>query len=80
MKSHTKGTIFILISAIFYASYGIWSRLMGHSFGEFTQAWTRGLFLLIVIILANLRFKVYKPFKKTDWPWVIIIALAGGIN
>jgi len=53
---------------------------MGHSFGEFTQAWTRGLFLLIVIILANLRFKVYKPFKKTDWPWVIIIALAGGIN
>ncbi|MFH1280654.1 MAG: DMT family transporter [Candidatus Beckwithbacteria bacterium] len=80
MQSKTKGTIFILISAVFYASYGIWSKLMGHSFGEFTQAWTRGLFLLIIIILLNQKLKIYKPFKKSDWPWFIMIALAGGIN
>ena len=80
MNKKTKGTLFILISALFYGTYGIWSRIMGHSFGEFTQAWTRGLFLLIVIFLANKRFKVIKPFKKTDWPWVLVIALAGGLN
>jgi len=80
MNKKTKGALFILISALFYGTYGIWSRIMGHSFGEFTQAWTRGLFLLIVIFLANKRFKVIKPFKKTDWPWVLTIALAGGLN
>jgi drug/metabolite transporter (DMT)-like permease len=80
MKNQTKGVIFILISAIFYASYGIWSRLMGHDFGEFTQAWTRGLFLLIAIVFLNFKFKIYKPFKKSDWPWFIMIALAGGLN
>ena len=53
---------------------------MGYSFGEFTQAWTRGLFLLIIVLLANQKFKVYKPFKKTDWPWFLAIAFAGGIN
>lgn len=80
MKSRTKGTFFIITSAFFYGTYGVWSKIMGHSFGEFTQAWTRGLFLLIVIFLVNLKLKVFKPFKKSDWPWFLIIALAGGLN
>ncbi|MEA3355332.1 MAG: DMT family transporter [Patescibacteria group bacterium] len=80
MKNKTKGSIYILASALFFGTYGIWSRLMGHAFGEFTQAWTRGLFLLITLLFINLKLKVFKPFKKTDWPWFLIIALAGGLN
>lgn len=75
-----KGAFFILVSAFFYASYGIWSRLMGSAFGEFTQAWTRGLFLLTLILAANLKFRFFKRFKRRDLPWFIAIALAGGIN
>ncbi len=77
---HAKGVIYILISAVFYASYGIWSRLMGATFGEFSQAWTRGLFLLVVIIMLNFKFKFLKKVEKTDFPWFALIALAGGIN
>lgn len=77
---YSKGVVYILISAVFYASYGVWSRLMGSSFGEFTQAWTRGLFLLVVILILNSKFKFLKKFGKKDLPWFMLIALAGGIN
>ena len=53
---------------------------MGSPFGEYTQAWTRGLFLFSFIFLANLKFHFFKPFKRQDWPWFIAIALAGGLN
>lgn len=74
------GTNYILISALFYASYGVWSRLMVGAFGEFSQAWTRGLILLAVVLLLNLKMKFFKRIKKADWKWFIAIAMAGGIN
>jgi drug/metabolite transporter (DMT)-like permease len=76
----TKGASLILISAFFYGTYGIWSHLMSDSFGEFSQAWTRGLFLLIVITLVNLKFHIFKPLVKKDLPWLGLIAIAGGLN
>jgi len=79
MKS-TNGASLILTSAFFYATYGIWSRLMGSSFGEFSQAWTRGLVLLIFVVAFNLKYRIFKPVHKQDWPWLAIIGLAGGIN
>lgn len=75
-----KGAFYILISAIFYGSYGIWSRLMAEQFGEFSQAWTRGLLLLFVVIVLNMFMKFWKPIHKSDWKWFVIIALAGGLN
>jgi len=78
--STTKGTIYILISALFYASYGVWSRLMGASFGSFSQAWTRGLFLLVVVLVLNYKLRFLKRIRREDLHWFIVIALAGGIN
>lgn len=80
LNPRTRGGVFILISAFFYGTYGVWSRLMASSFGEFSQAWTRGLLLLIVILLINFKFKLFKSIGKKDLPWFIIIALAGGLN
>lgn len=53
---------------------------MGTSFGEFSQAWTRGLALLVFVLLFNLKYKIFKPLVKQDIPWLAIIGLAGGIN
>jgi len=78
--SHAKGIGFILISAFFYGSYGVWSRLMASSFGEFSQAWTRGLLLMIVILLLNFKLRILKPIRRQDLPWFVIIGLAGGLN
>jgi len=75
-----NGVILILTSAIFYATYGIWSRIMGSAFGEFSQAWSRGLMLLITVFLINWKLKIFKPIQKQDLPWLITIGLAGGLN
>lgn len=79
MKSN-KGASLILTSAFFYATYGIWSRLMGNAFGEFSQAWTRGLALLVFVLVFNLKFKIFRPLQKRDLPWLATIGLAGGLN
>lgn len=80
MKPQIKGISFITISAIFYASYGIWSKYMAGVFGEFTQAWTRGIAILIIILVANMRFHFLKPIAKKDLPWFLLIGLLGGLN
>lgn len=80
MNKKTLGTSYILISALFYGSYGIWSRLMVGAFGEFSQAWTRGLLLLVVVLLLNWKLKFIKKIEKKDWKWFMAIAIAGGIN
>ncbi len=79
-NNQTKGIVFILVSAFFYGTYGVWSRLMATSFGEFTQAWTRGLLLLIVILILNFKLKIFKKIERKDLSWFIIIALSGGLN
>jgi len=76
----TKGTIYILISAFSFGSYGIWSRMMSGHFGEFSQAWTRGLILAIVTLTIGFVFKLFKPIAKKDLKWFLMIALAGGLN
>lgn len=80
MSSKTLGTSYILISALFYGSYGVWSRLMVGSFGEFSQAWSRGLILLVVVLLLNWKIKFIKRIERGDWKWFLTIALAGGLN
>jgi drug/metabolite transporter (DMT)-like permease len=77
MVNKTRGVGFILMSAFFYASYGIWSRLMANYFGEFSQAWTRGLVLLVGTLILNSVFKFFKPINKKDWIWFGVISLMG---
>ncbi len=72
-----RGSAFILISAFFYASYGVWSRLMANYFGEFSQAWTRALVLLVGTLILNIFFKFFKSVNKKDWVWFGVIALMG---
>ena len=52
----------------------------GGAFGEFSQAWTRGLILFAVIMLLNTKMRFLKKIEKKDWKWFLIIATAGGLN
>lgn len=80
MNTTTRGTMYILISSLFYASYGVWARLMGGVFGEFNQAWTRGMLLLIFVLMYGWHKGIFKPIPRADWKWFIVIALCGGLN
>lgn len=77
---HWRGASFISLSAVFFASYGIWSRLMQAGLGEFSQAWTRAVFLLPILIIVGTLTKQFKPIQKTDWRWFLLIGSMGALN
>lgn len=49
MNTTYKGTLFIVLAAASYGLYGIYSRLTGPNFGEFSQSWTRNTIILIIL-------------------------------
>lgn len=53
---------------------------MGGVFGEFNQAWTRGLLLLIFVLIYGWHKGIFKPIPRADWRWFLVIALCGGLN
>lgn len=80
MSHSFKGTTYIAISAFFFASYGIWIRLMHGTFSPFNQAWSRGLFLATLLIISGIVTHQFSRIKRQDYPWFMLIALCGGLN
>src|SRR5437867_3757938 len=72
------GSSLIAMSTIFYGSYGIWTRLMGDSFGPYMQAWIKSL----LVILFLLPFAVYgkQRWQRIRWRqdkiWLIVWVFA----
>jgi len=79
-KHSTQGALLIVVSSFFYGTYGVWSKLMVGTFGEFTQAWTRALLLLAILVPVGLLTRSFKPIQTSDYGWFIMICLAGGLN
>ncbi len=67
-----KGIILIFISTIMFGSYGVWSRLMGDSFGAFYQGWTRALIIVILLLPILLWKKQIIPIARKDLGWFAI--------
>ena len=72
MSRNNKGLLFILIAALMFGSYGVWSRLIGESFGVFYQGWSRGLLISFVLFPILLLGKQIVPIRKADWKWLSV--------
>jgi drug/metabolite transporter (DMT)-like permease len=59
------GSTLIVFSTIFYGSYGVWTRLMGNSFGAYAQAWIR----CVLVILFLLPFALFGRQKWQPMQW-----------
>ncbi|HLD02502.1 MAG TPA: EamA family transporter, partial [Candidatus Nanoarchaeia archaeon] len=70
-----KGLLLIFLSSILFGSYGVWSRLIGDSFGDFFQGWTRGLILTIALLPILLWRKEIVPIAKKDFGWLAIFLI-----
>lgn len=75
MKDSKKGVIFILLSALCFGSYGVWSKLIGDSFGNFYQGWTRALIIAVILFPILLFNKQIVPIKKKDYGWLALFLL-----
>lgn len=71
-KQLNRGVLLILISALMFGSYGVWSRLIGDSFGVFYQGWTRAFILSLILLPILFYTKQIVPILKKDWKWLIV--------
>lgn len=62
----------ILASAFCFASYGVWSRLLGHHFGIFFQGWVRSAIILIALLPILKMGNKFKPIAHNDRKWFAI--------
>ena len=67
-----KGILFVLISTLMFGSYGVWSKLIGDSFGIFYQSWSRALIIALLLFPFLLWKKLIVPISKKDLMWFIV--------
>ncbi len=68
----TRGVTLILISALMFGSYGVWSRLLGGDFGVFYQGWTRALIIVFILFPILYLEKEIVRIEKGDLKWMSI--------
>ncbi len=77
MKNHQAsfGSFLVLLSTLMFASYGVWSRLIGPSMGNFYQGWVRALLVLLVLVpIAYFRKEIVR-IEKNDLGWLALFLL-----
>ncbi len=80
ISNQLRGSFWIIVSALFFATYGVWSKMMTGVFQEFNQAWIRGFIVSFVLLTIGFTTKKFKRIAKKDAPWFVLISLAGGLN
>lgn len=65
------GYTMIIIAAIGFGSYGVWSKLMGADFPIFYQAWVRAIIICLLMLPFMLRGGTFKRIPRRDWPQFI---------
>ena len=74
--NHTReGVILILLSSVMFGSYGVWSKLIGSSFGVFYQGWVRALLISLALFPILLFTKKIVSFERNDRKWLAIFLI-----
>lgn len=58
-----------------FGSYGVWSKLIGDSFGVFYQGWTRALIISLILLPILIYRKEIIPVHKKDYTWLAVFLL-----
>lgn len=77
MTKNVRGLLFVLLSSVFFGSYGVWSRLIGEDFGVFFQGYTRAIIVILILIPIGLFSGSFKKVKKQDRIWFGVMVLFG---
>lgn len=68
----TYGITLILISSLFFASYGVWAKLIGDGMDPFFQGWSRAVIIILVLVPILWYKKLIVPIDRKDWRWFAI--------
>ncbi|MEK6964307.1 MAG: DMT family transporter [Nanoarchaeota archaeon] len=65
------GASLVVISSLFYASYGIWTTLMGNFFGGYTASALRSILVLVLFVPFAFQRKKFEPIHwKYNWHYL----------
>ena len=76
-KPSYQGAAFLLTAAFLYGLYGIYSRLIGESFGSFYTFSVRAAIMLIFLVPFFILTKQWKKIVRRDYKWFAIMVLPG---
>lgn len=65
------GASLVVLSSLFYASYGIWTKLMGNFFQGYTASALRSVLVLLFLLPIAIFYRQFEPvsFKK-NWRYI----------
>ncbi|QQS20002.1 EamA family transporter [Candidatus Saccharibacteria bacterium] len=71
------GASLIVLSSFFYASYGIWTKLMGDFFQGYTASALRSVLVLLILLPIALFYRHLQPLKlKQNWRYIAGMLIA----
>lgn len=71
------GASLVVLSTMFYASYGIWTKLMGHFFGGYTASGLRAILVLLILVpVAAAYGQLEKVRFKKNWHYLLGMTLS----
>ncbi len=74
------GASLVVLSSLVYASYGIWTKLMGRYFDSFVQATFRHAITASILIASALLLRQFgRIYWRRDWRWFALSALTSAI-
>jgi S-adenosylmethionine uptake transporter len=79
ISKEKSGVILVLISTIFFGSYGIWAKMIGSSFDPFFQAWVRGIIVVSILLIVGLKYRKFRNIKRGDYKWFGIVTIIGSL-
>lgn len=70
----------VVLSSFFYASYGIWTKLMGDFFGSYTASALRCILVLgFLYIIALARHELQKVHWRRDRKWLLMMLASSAL-
>src|ERR1700741_2496517 len=65
------GASLVVLSSFFYATYGIWTKLMGDFFGGYTASALRSVLVLLILLPIALVYRKLEPLNlKQNWRYI----------
>jgi drug/metabolite transporter (DMT)-like permease len=74
------GASLVVLSSLFYASYGIWTKLMGDFFGGYTASALRSVLVLIMLAPLALAYRQLGPVNwRQNWRYLAGLVLSASL-
>lgn len=65
------GASLVVVSSFFYASYGIWTKLMGNFFDGYMASALRSVLVLLLLVPIAVSYHQLEPLRlKRNWPYI----------